>query len=558
MSGIDAHDWSRKALQKQNQNLRGTNQSSGRSAVGPRGLTKGIQAGGLTGGGIGQDAINTDQMGNVQTSSHLNIQHSVLPLVSDATIVITANGSNNTVDIQIYGVGGIGTHISVNRPDQSIMLCPPVLTTTQSHNFTSPHSVYCLVYYDVFHDALGNGQFVVLWKTVPFTAIELATAYQDGKIPFLASPSSTITGLTSGTAGTYTQSLFGTFGASGGIGGVSGIISIATQSGPAITLGSSDSSVTITPSGNNIDLTSVATFASQTQNLIFASPNGSSGIPTFRPLVAADIPNLNFSKITTGIVPVAQGGMGVSLASTGGTSQVLKQTSVGGNITVAQLTFTDISGSVAATQLPNPSASTLGGIQSLAAASHKWINTISTSGVPSATQPAFTDLSDYTAGTSSPEFGAFSANGLFTSLSGGITFNDNPGGGTQGTLNDYEEGSWTPVDVSGDSLALSGASGTYVKIGKLVCVSGTWNYPSTAGSTHNALIGGLPFTNISGTGGQTSFNIGFCNIGSVVNIRQISSSTSFALLYATNGNAIPNTAMNTAVVYMSGVYKSSS
>lgn len=43
--------------------------------------------------------------------------------------------------------------------------------------------------------------------------------------------------------------------------------------------------------------------------------------------------------------------------------------------------------------LPNPSASTLGGIESLASSASKWINTISTSGVPSATQPAFSDIS---------------------------------------------------------------------------------------------------------------------------------------------------------------------
>jgi hypothetical protein len=47
------------------------------------------------------------------------------------------------------------------------------------------------------------------------------------------------------------------------------------------------------------------------------------------------------------------------------------------------------------TSLPSPTASTLGGIESLAAVSHKWINAISTGGVPSATQPASTDLSDY-------------------------------------------------------------------------------------------------------------------------------------------------------------------
>jgi hypothetical protein len=52
-----------------------------------------------------------------------------------------------------------------------------------------------------------------------------------------------------------------------------------------------------------------------------------------------------------------------------------------------------ISGTLGAARLPNPTATTLGGIESLAAAGSKWINTISTSGVPSATQPAFTDIS---------------------------------------------------------------------------------------------------------------------------------------------------------------------
>ncbi len=49
--------------------------------------------------------------------------------------------------------------------------------------------------------------------------------------------------------------------------------------------------------------------------------------------------------------------------------------------------------SVPAAALPNPSASTLGGVQSKAAVGSNWINTISTSGVPGATQPAFTDIS---------------------------------------------------------------------------------------------------------------------------------------------------------------------
>jgi hypothetical protein len=50
-------------------------------------------------------------------------------------------------------------------------------------------------------------------------------------------------------------------------------------------------------------------------------------------------------------------------------------------------------GTLAAGWLPNPSASTLGGVQSKAAAASNFIISISTSGVPAAAQPAFTDIS---------------------------------------------------------------------------------------------------------------------------------------------------------------------
>ena len=49
-------------------------------------------------------------------------------------------------------------------------------------------------------------------------------------------------------------------------------------------------------------------------------------------------------------LPVAQGGTGADLASTGGASQVLKQTSSGADVTVAQLAFSDISGSIGLAQ----------------------------------------------------------------------------------------------------------------------------------------------------------------------------------------------------------------
>lgn len=58
------------------------------------------------------------------------------------------------------------------------------------------------------------------------------------------------------------------------------------------------------------------TWGSQTANTVLAAPNGSNGTPSFRALAAADIPDLNASKITAGTLPVAQGGTGLTSLNT--------------------------------------------------------------------------------------------------------------------------------------------------------------------------------------------------------------------------------------------------
>jgi microcystin-dependent protein len=52
-----------------------------------------------------------------------------------------------------------------------------------------------------------------------------------------------------------------------------------------------------------------ATFNTQTANTVFAGPStGADAVPVFRALVAGDIPNIGASKISSGILPVANGG----------------------------------------------------------------------------------------------------------------------------------------------------------------------------------------------------------------------------------------------------------
>lgn len=83
----------------------------------------------------------------------------------------------------------------------------------------------------------------------------------------------------------------------------------------------------------------------------------------------------------------------------------------------------------------------------------------------------------------------------------GITFPATQSASTDAnTLDDYEEGTWTPTDGSGAGLSFSQAYGRYIKVGKFVNVWIDITYPSTANGS-NAAISSFPFT--GGGGGST-------------------------------------------------------
>lgn len=68
--------------------------------------------------------------------------------------------------------------------------------------------------------------------------------------------------------------------------------------------------------------TLTTSLVTQAQNLVFASPSGSSGVPTFRSLVSNDIPSLDAAKISSGVFSIARGGTGLS--ALGSASQQLR------------------------------------------------------------------------------------------------------------------------------------------------------------------------------------------------------------------------------------------
>jgi hypothetical protein len=137
--------------------------------------------------------------------------------------------------------------------------------------------------------------------------------------------------------GAGTSSTTGTVTSVSGTGTVSGLsLSGTVTSAGSLTLGGT---LAVLPSN----------FASQTANTVLAAPNGAAGVPTFRAIVAADIPTLNQNTTgtasnVTGTVAIANGGTGATTAAAARTN--LGATTVGGNFfTVADpsaITFTRV------------------------------------------------------------------------------------------------------------------------------------------------------------------------------------------------------------------------
>jgi hypothetical protein len=96
----------------------------------------------------------------------------------------------------------------------------------------------------------------------------------------------------------------------------SGTVTSVTGSSPVVSSGGATPDISLASGYGDTQ----NPYASKTANYVLAAPNGSSGAPTFRAIVAADIPTLNQNTTgtasnVTGIVAVANGGTGTDTPS---------------------------------------------------------------------------------------------------------------------------------------------------------------------------------------------------------------------------------------------------
>lgn len=172
------------------------------------------------------------------------------------------------------------------------------------------------------------------------------------------------------------------------------------------------------------------------------------------------------------------------------------------------------SGTLPAGRLPNPSASTLGGVESIAAVSHNFLTSISTSGVPAQAQPAFADISGTATAAQLPlatagAFGAVKPDGSSITISAGVITATGSGGGSL-TLTDgtHTVAATTQITVTGGTVGGTTPNAT-------LTITGAGNVTGPGSSTTGdiAIFANttgqlLSDTGISGTGGSINIAAG--------------------------------------------------
>ena len=132
----------------------------------------------------------------------------------------------------------------------------------------------------------------------------------------------------------------------------------------------------------------------------------------------------------------------------------------------------------------------------------------------------------------------------------GIDFSataDSSGTMTSELLNDYEEGTWVPTDISGAGLVFTVSNCKYTKIGRAVTIQGVITYPSTVNTTASK-FGGLPFAFV----GIAPFSI--CSSNNAADVAYLYAVSGGPQFENSAGYSTTNVMLSGKQVYFFGTY----
>lgn len=145
-----------------------------------------------------------------------------------------------------------------------------------------------------------------------------------------------------------------------------------------------------------------------------------------------------------------------------------------------------------------------------------------------------------------------SVSGGVLSVEGGVVLGAGAANSTTAnTLDDYEEGTFTPTFSSGlTSPGYLSQVGTYVKVGAMVICSVYLRANSGTENSDHIRIGGMPFAFTSATdhayGGFFTYNGGFWSSDANTTWLGLSANTTLGFYLQSNGASIPGTNSNVA------------